>query len=53
MAELSECLSAALKAAERFEEWAAPEALQVKEAWRAAWGATLHKEPKGVVFIIA
>ena len=53
VAELSECLSAALKAAERFEEWAAPEALQVKEAWRAAWGATLHKEPKGVVFIIA
>ena len=53
LTELVPITSAALKAAESLEEWAAPEARPTKTEWRAGWGATTRKEPKGVVLVIA
>lgn len=52
-AEVSHVITSVLNAAENLEQWAAPEACPTKEAWRSSWGATLYKEPKGVVLIIS
>ena len=51
--DLGGSISAILTAAESLEEWAAPEERPAKVEWRAGWGGTIHKEPKGVVLIIA
>ena len=51
--DLGASIAAALTAVESLEEWAAPEERPAKQEWRAGWGGTVHKEPKGVVLIIA
>ena len=53
VSEVSHLITSVLYAVENFEAWAAPEPCPTKEAWRSAWGATLYKEPKGVVLIIS
>ncbi|PIL27803.1 hypothetical protein GSI_10957 [Ganoderma sinense ZZ0214-1] len=53
VAEVAHLVTSALNAAENLEEWAAPTPCPTKEMWRSAWGATLHKEPKGVALIIS
>ncbi|CDO71161.1 hypothetical protein BN946_scf184845.g31 [Trametes cinnabarina] len=53
VSEVSHLVTAVLYAVANFEEWALPQPCETKEAWRSSWGATLYKEPKGVVLIIS
>ena len=53
VAEVAHLVTSVLNAIDNFEEWATPTECPTKEAWRSAWGATVHKEPKGVVLIIS
>ena len=53
VAEVAHLVTSCINAAENVEEWAAPTPCPTKETWRSAWGATLHKEPKGVALIIS
>lgn len=53
VAEVAHCITSVLHALENLEAWAAPKPCPTTAAWRADWGATLHKEPKGVVLIIS
>ncbi|EIW51640.1 aldehyde dehydrogenase [Trametes versicolor FP-101664 SS1] len=53
LSEVVHCLTNALTAADSLETWAAPKPCPTTAAWRADWGATLHKEPKGVALIIS
>ncbi|KAI8986613.1 aldehyde dehydrogenase [Trametes punicea] len=53
VSEVSQIVNSALNAVANLEEWAAPQRRDTKEAWRSGWGATLYKEPKGLVLIIA
>ncbi|KAI4524946.1 aldehyde dehydrogenase [Schizophyllum commune Loenen D] len=43
---------AALRAAEKLEEWTKPEKPEVEE-WRSSWDTTIYKVPKGVAVIIS
>ena len=43
---------AALRAAEKLEEWTKPEKPTVEE-WRSSWDTTIYKQPKGVALIIS
>ena len=54
--ELTLTMGSVLKSADALERWAAPEPrppASEREAWCAGWGATVYREPKGVVLIIA
>ncbi|TFY78986.1 hypothetical protein EWM64_g5029 [Hericium alpestre] len=51
--EVGPIVERSIKSAELLEEWAKPEAVDVKAAWQQSWGSTLYKTPKGVVLIIA
>ncbi|KAM5541773.1 hypothetical protein V8D89_004502 [Ganoderma adspersum] len=53
VAEVAHLVTSCVNAAENLEEWAAPTPCPTKETWRSGWGATLHKEPKGVVLVIS
>ena len=53
VAEVGQLITSTMNAVDNLEEWAAPDPCPTKEAWRSSWGATLYKEPKGVVLIIS
>ncbi|OSD02650.1 aldehyde dehydrogenase [Trametes coccinea BRFM310] len=53
VAEVSHLVTAVMNTVANFEEWALPQPCETKEAWRSSWGATLYKEPKGIVLIIS
>ncbi|KAI0634741.1 aldehyde dehydrogenase [Trametes polyzona] len=53
VSEIAHLVTSALNAVNSLEDWAAPQPCPTKEEWRAGWDATIHKEPKGVVLIIA
>lgn len=53
VSEVAHLITSVLNAAENLESWAAPDPCPTQEAWRSSWGATLYKEPKGVVLIIS
>lgn len=49
--ELGPIIMAALSAADKLEEWNAPEKPEV-EQWRSGWDTTIFKAPKGAVLLI-
>ena len=53
LSEIGHLITSIMYALDNLEEWAAPEACPTKDAWKSSWGATVHKEPKGVVLIIS
>ena len=53
VSEVVHLITSVMHAAENLESWAAPNPCPTQEAWRSSWGATLYKEPKGVVLIIS
>ncbi|TFK83169.1 aldehyde dehydrogenase [Polyporus arcularius HHB13444] len=53
VSEVAHLITSVMYAVENLESWAAPDPCPTKEAWRSSWGATLYKEPKGVVLIIS
>ncbi|PIL27801.1 hypothetical protein GSI_10955 [Ganoderma sinense ZZ0214-1] len=53
VAEVAHLVTSVVNAIDNLEEWAAPTPCPTKETWRSAWGATVHKEPKGVVLVIS
>ncbi|KAI0777351.1 aldehyde dehydrogenase [Trametes elegans] len=53
VAEVTHLITSTLNAVGNLEEWAAPQPCPTQEEWRSGWGATLYKEPKGVVLIIS
>ena len=53
VAEVAHLVTSCVNAIENLEEWAAPTPCPTKETWRSGWGATVHKEPKGIVLVIS
>ena len=53
VSEVAHLITSVMNAAENLESWAAPDPFPTQEAWRSSWGATLYKEPQGVVLIIS
>ena len=53
VAEVAHLVISAMNAISNLAEWAAPTPCPTEETWRGAWGATLYKEPKGVVLVIS
>lgn len=49
--EIGPIITGALSAAEKLEEWNAPEKPEV-EQWRSGWDTTIFKTPKGAVLLI-
>jgi aldehyde dehydrogenase (NAD+) len=52
LAEISPILERAMICAEKLEEWAKPEEVDVPD-WQQSWSPTIRKMPKGTVLIIS
>lgn len=52
MAEVCVIINRAMICAEKLEEWAKPEVVDVPD-WQKAWSPTIRKMPKGTVLIIS